>query len=114
MRDTPCFGFKSGVLGKAEPLDNLRLEVSPDQFQVLSYHHLDSFSFESTKDKDTITASFYHHRARIVGRHLRNLAIEIQHRTVEFIKAIPDRYGSVADSEGGVVESVEVEVLKME
>lgn len=114
MKDTPCFGFKLGVVGRCETLDNLRLEINTNRFHVLSYHHMDSFEFESANGKDTITASFYHHRVRIAGRNLRKLGAELQIRTVEFIKAIPTRYGMGVDDETGFVESIEVETIKAE
>jgi hypothetical protein len=114
MKDTPSYGFNYGVNNSRTPVDNLRLEVSSECFHVLSYHHLDSAKFESAKDRDTLTLSFFRHQVRIVGRNLRGLAVELQRRTVEFIKAVPNRYGAVAGEEGGLVESIEVETIKAE
>jgi hypothetical protein len=114
MKDNPCYQINRGVNSFATPTDNLRLEVSAACFHVLSYHHMDSAKFESAKDRDTLTLSFYHHQARIEGRNLRELAVAIQGRTVEFIKIIPNRYGGVAGNETGFVESIEVETIKAE
>jgi hypothetical protein len=114
MNDNPSYQIKRGVNNFETPTDNLRLEVSATFFHVLSYHHMDSAKFESTKERDTLTLSFYHHQARIEGRNLRELAIAIQGRTVESIKIIPSRYGGVAGNETGFVESIEVETIKAE
>jgi len=102
-------GYKlsRGVNNSPVPMDNLRLEISPTCFYLLSYHHMEFAKFESTKDRDTLTISFLHHQARVAGRNLRELALGIQTRTVEFIKPVPGRYG--AATENGFVESVEVE-----
>ena len=75
---------------------------------------MDSAKFESAKDRDTLSLSFYHHQVRIEGRNLRELAIAIQGRTVEFIKIIPSRYGVVAGTESGFVESIDIEAGKGE
>jgi hypothetical protein len=40
------------------PMDNLRLETSPDCFYVLSYHHVELAKFESAQDGETITMFF--------------------------------------------------------
>ena len=40
---------------------------------------------------------------------LRELAVDIQGRAVEFIKLVPGRYSAAAGNEAGFVESIEVE-----
>jgi hypothetical protein len=114
MKEHPCYQINHGLNYSPAPTDNLRLEVSSACFHVLSYHHMDSAKFESTKDRDTLTLSFYRHQARIEGRNLRELAVAIQGRSVESIKTMPNRYSGVAGSEAGIVESIEVETIKAE
>jgi len=50
------------------------------------------------------------HQVRIAGRNLRELALGLQDRAVEFIKPMPGRYTAATGSEAVVVESIEVEV----
>jgi len=79
----------------------------------LRYHHMDLAKFESIKGKDTLTISFLNHRVRISGTHLRDWAIALQTRTVEAIFSVPERYAAVG-SEGGAIETIEVETIKVE
>jgi hypothetical protein len=112
---SPCYEFSSGINGRPVPLDSLRLEVNPACFFLLSYHHIDFAKFESAKEKDLLTIRFLNCEVKIAGRNLRDLALGLQERAVEFIKPLPARYGVVAEAEGGgVVESLEVEAVKAE
>ena len=95
------------------PMDHLRVEVSASCFYLFPYHHMDLAKFESIKDRDTITISFLNHRVRICGTHLRDWAIALQTRTVEAILSVPERYAAVG-SEGGAIETIEVETIKVE
>src|SRR5579862_2844931 len=106
--DSPCFQIRRGVNGFAVPMENLRLEVNPSCFCLLSYHHMDMAKFESAKDRDLITISFLTREVKISGRNLRQLALSLQERSVEYIKPAPTRYSGVAGSESGFVESIEI------
>ena len=106
--ESPCFQIRRGVNGFAASIDILRLEVSPSCFYLLSYHHLEIAKFESAKDRDSITISFLNREVKIAGRSLRQLALSLQERAVEYIKPAPTRYSGIAGSEGGFVESIEV------
>jgi hypothetical protein len=90
-------------------MDNLRLEVSPDCFYGLSYHHVELVKFESTQDVDIITISFLNRMVRIKGKNLRNLGVALQARCVEFIKPMAERYSSLATGEEGWVKTIEIE-----
>jgi hypothetical protein len=107
--ESPCYKTTRGVNNNPVPLDNLRLETSASCFCLLSYHHMDFARFEAAKDRDTLTISFVNHQVRITGRNLRELALAIQSRAVEFIKPMPGRYTSATGSESVFVESIEVE-----
>jgi hypothetical protein len=97
------------VIGEHVPIDSLRLEVSPESFYLLSYHHLEFGKFESGKDRDTLTLAFIGHQVRVVGRNLRELAVAVQKRTVEAITPLPNRYSAASGAQGGLVEVIEVQ-----
>jgi len=106
---SPCYRLTRSVMGENVPMDYLRLEVNPESFFLLSYHHLEFGKFESGKDRDVITLSFIGHQVRIVGRYLRELAVAIQKRAVESITPLPNRYSAAAVAQGVSVEVIEVQ-----
>jgi hypothetical protein len=110
--ESPCYKINRGVNSDPAPLDNLRLETGPACFYLLPYYHLDIAKFESARERDTLEMAFLNHHVRIVGRDLRELAIALQNRAVEFIKPMPSRYGAAVDDGAGLVEAIEVEDKK--
>ena len=111
--DSPNFKLSPHSYKGNLPMDHLRVEVSASCFYLFPYHHMDLAKFESIKDRDTLTISFLNHRVRICGTHLRDWAIALQTRTVEAILSVPERYAAVG-SEGGAIETIEVETIKIE
>ena len=110
MKDhSPCYQLSRTVIGEHVPLDNLRLELSPECFYMLPYHHVDFAKFESGDAGDTLTISFLKHQVRIAGRNLRKLAVAIQGRAVEWVKPVAERYAAEAGIEACFVVSIEVE-----
>jgi len=107
--NSPCYKLGRHVNSDPVPMDNLRLEVSPDCFYGLSYHHVELVKFESTQDVDIITISFLNRMVRIKGKNLRNLGVALQARCVEFIKPMAERYSSLATGEEGWVKTIEIE-----
>ena len=63
-------------MGENVPMDNLRLEMNPESFYLLSYHHLEFGKFDSDKERDT-PGPFVRRPsgATIEGRNLRELAV---------------------------------------
>lgn len=106
--ESPCYQIHRGVNGFAVPLENLRLEINPSCFYLLSYHHMEIAKFESAKDRDLITISFLNREVRIAGRSLRQLALSLQDRAVEYIKPAAARYSGIVGNESGFVESIEI------
>ena len=106
---SPCYKLTRSVMGENVPMDNLRLEVNPESFFLLSYHHLEFGKFEAGKDHDTLTLAFISHQVRIVGRNLRELAVALQKRAVESITPLPNRYSAAAVAQGVSVEVIEVQ-----
>jgi hypothetical protein len=107
---SPCYKLSRIVVDDHTPLDNLRLETTPACFYLVSYHHLNFAKFESTPEQDALTLTFLNQQVCITGKHLREMAVAIQGRAVEFIKPMPTRYGAVVNDEAGLVESIEVVV----
>ena len=97
------------MVGNVIPLDNLRLEISPDVFYGLPYHHVELTKFESAQGSDTITMFCLNRTVRIKGKDLRNLGILLQARSVESITPLPERYASLPFGEDGCVKSIEIE-----
>ena len=104
-----CFKLSRVVMDGHVPLDYLRLETNAAGFCLLSYHHLDFARFDAGKERDSLTISFVNHQVRIAGRNLRELALALQSRAVEFIKPMPGRYTVATGSDAAFVESIEVE-----
>jgi hypothetical protein len=96
-------------MGNHVPLDKVRLELTPTCFYLLPYHHLEVAKFESAHDSDTIELSFVNHKVRIVGRNLRALAVGFQGRAVEWIMAVPEKYGDALEGAQGLIHSIEIE-----
>ena len=69
-------------------------------------------TFDSNKERDTLTLSFLVHQARIAGRNLRELAFAIQKRAVESIRPAPNRYAGIAGNDGSFVEAIEIEATQ--
>ena len=111
--ENPCFNLKCGVNGSHVPADNLRLELNPKGFLLLPYHHLELVTFESGDGQDTLTLSFLNRTVQITGKNLRDLALALQDRAVEFVRILPalDCYSSVAGKEAAV-KTIEIEDKK--
>jgi hypothetical protein len=108
----PCYTLSRMVMNEHLPIDNLRLEVTADSFHLLPYHHMEFATFDSNKDRDTLTLSFLGRRVRIAGRNLRELAFAIQKRAVESIRPMPNRYAEVPGKDGALVETIEIEAAQ--
>ena len=107
--ENPCFKIRRGVNSNPAPVDNLRLEPNPKCFYLLPYHHLELVTFESGDGTDTLTLSFLNRTVQIAGKNLRDLALALQDRAVEFVRILPalDRYSSVAGREA-VVKTIQI------
>lgn len=93
--------------------DNLRLELNSKSFLLLPYHHLELVKFEAGESLDTLTLSFINRTVCIVGKSLRELALALQDRAVEFIRVLPalDRYVVLVGHESSV-KTIEIEEKK--
>jgi hypothetical protein len=111
--ENSCFKIRRGVNSNPAPVDNLRLEMEAKSFYLLPYHHLELVKFESGEGLDTLTLSFLNRTVCITGKNLRDLALALQDRAVEFVRILPalDRYSSVAGKEAAV-KTIEVEDKK--
>jgi hypothetical protein len=103
----PCYKLSRYIVQEHAIVDNIRLETSPTEFLVLSYHHLNVTKFESAESRDVITMSFLNRTVHIAGTNLRDLAIAIQDRCVVSINLLADRYASVAGNDARV-KSIEI------
>jgi hypothetical protein len=102
-----CFKRRTGVNSDPVPLDHLRLELTPKSFLLLPYHHLELVRFEAGNGPETLTLLFLNRTVSITGRNLRELALSLQDRCVEFIKPLPERYASLVGNEA-TVRTIEI------
>jgi hypothetical protein len=111
--ENSCFKIRRGVNSNPAPVDNLRLEMEAKSFYLLPYHHLELVKFESGEGLDTLTLSFLNRTVCITGKNLRDLALALQDRAVEFVKPVPvfDRYSSLARNEASV-KAIEIKENK--
>ena len=106
--ENPCFKRRTGVNSSPVPVDYLRLELNPKSFLLLPYHHLELVKFEADDGQDTLTLVFLNRTVCITGKSLRELALGLQDRCVEFVKPLPERYASLVGDEVSV-KAVEIE-----
>jgi hypothetical protein len=106
--ENPCFKRRTGVNSSPLPVDYLRLELNPKSFLLLPYHHLELVKFEAGDGQDTLTLVFLNRTVCITGKSLRELALGLQDRCVEFVKPLPERYASLVGDEVSV-KAVEIE-----
>src|SRR5450432_1554123 len=113
--ENPSFKIRRGVNSNPSPVDNLRLELNPKGFLLLPYHHLELVTFESGDGQDMLTLSFLNRTALITGKNLRDVALALQDRAVEFVRTMPalDRYSSMAGKEPAV-KTIEIELEQKE
>jgi hypothetical protein len=103
-----CFKQRTGVNGFSAPVDHLRLELNSKSFCLLPYYHLELVEFEAGEGQDTLTLLFLNRTVRITGKNLRELALALQDRCVEFIKPLPERYTTLVGNET-TVKTIEIE-----
>lgn len=106
--ENPCFKRRTGVNSDPVPMDHLRLELNSKGFLLLPYHHLELVKFEAGDGQDTLTLLFLNRTVCIAGKNLRELALALQDRCVEFVKPLPERYASLVGNEV-TVRTIEIE-----
>jgi hypothetical protein len=106
--ENPCFKRRTGVNSSPIPMDHLRLELNPKSFLLLPYHHLELVKFEAGDRQDTLMLLFLNRTVCITGKSLRELALGLQDRCVEFVKPLPERYASLVGDEVSV-KTIEIE-----
>ena len=103
-----CFKQRTGVNGFSAPVDHLRLELTSKSFCLLPYYHLELVKFEAGDGQDTLILLLLNRTVRITGKNLRELALALQDRCVEFIKPVPERYAPLIGNEV-TVRTIEIE-----
>jgi len=98
-------------LGNAESYFREHLRVGDyytEGFLLLPCHHLELAKFETGDGQDTLTLLFLNRTVCITGKNLRELALGLQDRCVEFVKPLPERYASLVGDEV-TVRIIEIE-----
>jgi hypothetical protein len=61
-----------------------------------------------TGESETLRLAFSSHDVEITGRNLRPLLLALQDFAVKWVRAIPDRYRSLAANKNGVITSIRI------
>lgn len=97
---------------KAVPIELLRVEMADGSFFLFPYTQVASAKFEPRSSGDHFTLRLPNYDVQITGTNLRELGLAFQRLSVEWVRAIPERYLPLVDEEGVRVERIEVRELQ--
>lgn len=86
----------------------LRVEMESGNFFIFPFSHLLFAELTKPKGGDSLKLVFSTHEVSISGRHLREIGIAIQKQSVDWIKELPARYGSLSENQSAFIEQIEV------
>jgi hypothetical protein len=91
--------------------DCLALRVEPERGGIflLRYLHLAFSHYVPGEDHDDLVLAFTTHAVTLKGRGLRALLPDLQTESLEYVRAIPDRYHAIQGPDGVAVFSITVE-----
>ena len=78
----------------------LRVEVTPDESFIFPYQQFLGAHHIRQRDSETLVISFSTHEITASGRELGKIASALQDLAVEWIKAVPARYGALPETKG--------------
>jgi hypothetical protein len=76
---------------------------------VFPYQHLVTASLEFGDEAEILRLTFSTHDVEITGRNLRALLLAVQDFAVKWVRAIPQRYEALGNSDDGVITRIRVE-----
>lgn len=87
----------------------LRVEPTSGEIFLLRYLHLAFSHFLAGEDHDDFVPAFTTHEVTLKGRGLRVLLPDLQRESLEYVRAIPERYHAIQGPDGVAVFSITVE-----
>ena len=90
----------------------LRIETSDRAAQVFPYQHLVTASLDCGDEAEILRLIFSTHDVEITGRNLRALLLAVQDFAVKWLRAVPQRYEPLGNSEDGVITLIRIEEAK--
>ena len=94
------------------PCPCLRIETSPNESHIFPYQHLVSASLISAEQKETLRLSVSSHDVELHGRNLRTLLLAVQDFAVKWVRAMPERYHTLAAADDGLITDIRIEDAK--
>jgi len=86
----------------------LRIELSGTEAHVLPYQHLVIASLTRKDGADVLRLIFSNHDVEIIGHNLRELLAATQDFAVKWLRAVPERYHSMAGAESSFISSIHI------
>ncbi|MEP6672444.1 MAG: hypothetical protein ABJF10_24985 [Chthoniobacter sp.] len=90
----------------------LRIEASAGDTFIFPYPHLVAAHHQRSGNSETLRISFPNHEVTLTGRQLGEIASALQDLSVDWVKALPARYQSLAEMDGASVTQIEVKILE--
>jgi len=87
----------------------LRIETSDRTAQLFPYQHLVTASLDSRDEVEILRLAFSTHDVEITGRNLRALLLALQDFAVKWLRAVPQRYEVLGNSDDGVITRIRIE-----
>lgn len=87
----------------------LRVEPEEGGIFLLPYKHLGFSHYQPGEDGDQLAIVFATHAVIIRGRRLCGLLPALQKETVQWVRAIPERYEPIQGPEGVAILSIKVD-----
>lgn len=90
----------------------LRVETSAGDTFLFPYQHLVAAHHNRSGSSETLRISFPNHEVTLSGRQLGEIAAALQDLSVDWVKVLPPRYQSLAETEGASVTQIEVKTVE--
>ena len=94
------------------PCPCLRIETSRNESHVFPYQHLVNASLTISEGVETLRLAFSSHDVEIAGHNLRSLFLALQDFAVKWIRAMPERYHTLAAADDGLITEIRIEDAK--
>ena len=90
----------------------LRVEITPEETFIFPYQQFLGAHHVRQRDSETLMICFSTHEITVSGRELGKITSALQDLSVEWIKAVPARYGGLPETEGTWIKRIEAKALE--
>ena len=94
------------------PCACVRIETSDRAAQVFPYQHLVTASLDCGGEAEILRLIFSTHDVEITGRNLRALLLALQDFAVKWLRAVPQRYEALGNSDDGMITRIRIDEAK--